>query len=107
MDGRSPVGFRPHRISRHPSSRLAGSQPGESRYGDAPRPQPARRGRERCLGYDRRLVSESPIEQLLRAIDELDVDAAMALVAPDVRFLAADGRRGEGAEAARKFITDF
>jgi hypothetical protein len=52
-------------------------------------------------------LNESPIEQLLKAIDELDVDAAITLAAPDIRFLAADGRRGEGIEAMREFITDF
>lgn len=59
------------------------------------------------MGYDRRLVNESPIEQLLKAVDELDVDAAMALAVPDIRFLMADGRRGEGAEAVRELVTDF
>jgi SnoaL-like domain len=52
-------------------------------------------------------VSDSPIEQLLAAIDGLDVDATMALMAPDVRLLAVDGRRGEGTEAVRKLLTDF
>jgi hypothetical protein len=52
-------------------------------------------------------VGESPIEQLVRAVDELDVDAAMALFAPDARFLTVDGRRGEGADAVRRLITDF
>jgi SnoaL-like domain len=52
-------------------------------------------------------LNESPIEQLLKAIDELDVDAAMALAAPDIRFLAADGRRGEGVEAVRELVGDF
>ena len=52
-------------------------------------------------------MNESPIEQLLKAIDELDVDAAMALAAPDIRFLAADGQRGEGIDTVRGFITDF
>ncbi len=52
-------------------------------------------------------MNGSPIEQLLKAMDELDVDAAMALMAPDVRFLAVDGRRGQGADAVRKLLTDF
>jgi hypothetical protein len=52
-------------------------------------------------------LNESPIEQLLRAVDRLDVDAAMALMARDVRFLAVDGRRGQGVEAVRKLVTDF
>lgn len=52
-------------------------------------------------------MSDSPIEQLLRAIDALDVDATMGLMAPDVRLLAVDGRRGEGTEAVRRLLTDF
>jgi SnoaL-like domain len=52
-------------------------------------------------------VTESPIDQLLGAIDELDVEAAMALSAPDCRLLTADGRRAEGTEAVRELLTDF
>ena len=52
-------------------------------------------------------MNDSPIEHLLKAIDELNVDGAMALMAPDVRFLAVDGRRGEGKEALRELITYF
>jgi hypothetical protein len=52
-------------------------------------------------------LNGSPIDQLLSAMDELDVDAAMALMAADVRFLAVDGRRGEGKEAVRELVTDF
>ena len=52
-------------------------------------------------------MSESPIEQLLDAIDRLDVDAIMALVAPEVRLLAADGSRAAGAERTREFFAQF
>jgi hypothetical protein len=52
-------------------------------------------------------VSESPIEQLLAAIDRLDADAAIALAAPDARMLSADGRRAQGADAIRELITTF
>jgi SnoaL-like domain len=52
-------------------------------------------------------LNGSPIEQLLKAIDELDVDAAMALAAPDIRFLMADGRHGEGTTAVRDLISEF
>jgi hypothetical protein len=52
-------------------------------------------------------VKDSPIERLLKAMDELDVDGAMALMAPDVRFLAVDGRRGAGKDEVRKLVTDF
>ena len=49
----------------------------------------------------------SPIEQLLEAVDRHDVDGAMALVAPRVRLLTADGRRAEGSEAVRDLLTAF
>jgi ketosteroid isomerase-like protein len=52
-------------------------------------------------------VKDSRIERLLKAVDELDVDGAMALMAPGVRFLAVDGRRGEGKDEVRKLGTDF
>jgi hypothetical protein len=52
-------------------------------------------------------VSESPIEQLLGAIDRLDLEDAMALMAPDARVLVADGRRAEGTEAVRQLMSDF
>ncbi len=49
-------------------------------------------------------MSESPIEQLIDAIDKLDLERAMALVAPGVRFMAFDGRRAEGAGAVRVLL---
>jgi hypothetical protein len=52
-------------------------------------------------------VSQSPIERFLDAVDRLDVDAAMALMAPDARVLVADGRRAEGTEAVRQLLGDF
>jgi hypothetical protein len=52
-------------------------------------------------------LNESPIEQLLKAVDRLDVDATMVLMAPGARFLAADGRRGEGTEAVGELLTGF
>jgi hypothetical protein len=52
-------------------------------------------------------MSESPIDRLLAALDALDLDAAMALVAPDCRLLTADGRRAEGAEAVRRLLAEF
>jgi hypothetical protein len=51
-------------------------------------------------------VSESPIEQLLDAIDRRDAEAMMGLLAPDARFLAADGRRAEGREAVGELVTE-
>jgi SnoaL-like domain len=52
-------------------------------------------------------VEESPIDRLLRAVDELDVDAALASAAPDMCMLTADGRRAEGIAAVRELLTDF
>jgi hypothetical protein len=58
-------------------------------------------------GYDADLVSDSPIEQLLAALDRLDVDAVMSLLAPDARLLSTDGRRAEGTEAVRELLSGF
>ena len=52
-------------------------------------------------------METSPVEQLLEAIDRRDADGVMALVGPEPRFMAADGRRGEGAEAVRELVTAF
>lgn len=52
-------------------------------------------------------MDDSPVVKILQAIDRRDVEGAMALVAPDVRMLAVDGRRAEGAEATRALVTDF
>jgi SnoaL-like domain len=52
-------------------------------------------------------VNESPIDQLLGAVDKLDVEAAMALMAPDCRLLAVDGSRAEGTAAVRELLTSF
>ncbi len=49
----------------------------------------------------------TPIEQLLRAIDALDVGAVIALLAPQPRLLVVDGRRAEGTEAVRELLTEF
>jgi hypothetical protein len=52
-------------------------------------------------------VTDSPIDQLLTAIDRLDLEAVMALMAPDCRMLAVDGRRAEGTAAVRELVADF
>jgi SnoaL-like domain len=46
-------------------------------------------------------LSSSPIDQLLAAIDQRDVDAVMALTAPDVQVLTMDGRGAQGTDAVR------
>ena len=50
-------------------------------------------------------MNESPIERLLAAIDSLDVEAVMALLAPEARLLATDGRRAEGTHQVRELVT--
>lgn len=49
-------------------------------------------------------MSQSPIEQLLAAIDTLDADAVMGLLAPQPRVLIADGRRAEGRDEVSELI---
>lgn len=49
----------------------------------------------------------SPLDEFLRAVDDLDTDAMMALVAPDCRLLTADGRRAVGTEAVRALLGGF
>ncbi len=52
-------------------------------------------------------MEQSPLEQLLAAIDALDVEAVMALIGSDPRLLAADGRRAAGAGDVRKLLTEM
>jgi ketosteroid isomerase-like protein len=52
-------------------------------------------------------MSDSPIDQFLDAVDRFDVDAVMALLAPDGRLLTADGRRAQGADAVRELLSSF
>lgn len=52
-------------------------------------------------------MSESPIKQLLGALDNLDLEAALARFAPNGRLLTADGRRAEGIDAVRAVVADY
>jgi hypothetical protein len=52
-------------------------------------------------------VDESPIDRLIAAIDNLDIDAVMAMVAPDCRMLTVDGHRAEGAAGVRQVLSTF
>ena len=52
-------------------------------------------------------MPDQPIEQLLRAVDALDVEGVLALAAPDVRLLTVDGRRSAGTTGMRELLTDF
>ena len=49
----------------------------------------------------------SPLEEFLRALDNLDADAAMAVMAPDCRLLTAVGRSASGTEPVRALIAGF
>jgi ketosteroid isomerase-like protein len=52
-------------------------------------------------------VTQSPLEELLTALDRLDADGAVALLAPDVRMLMVDGRRAHGTDQAREVLASF
>lgn len=52
-------------------------------------------------------MQESPLEQLLVAVDQLDVEAVTALVGPAPRVLAADGRWAEGTDAVRELLAEL
>jgi SnoaL-like domain len=52
-------------------------------------------------------VPESSIEQLLQAVDALDVDAVIALMEPDVRLLTVEGHSATGATGVRAMLSDF
>lgn len=52
-------------------------------------------------------LSDSPIQALFAAFDELDFDGVAALVAPDARLLLADGRRASGRDAVRELLESF
>lgn len=52
-------------------------------------------------------MTPSPVEQLLAAVDRLDIDGVMALLAPDARISMADGRRATGSGPVRKLLMSF
>jgi hypothetical protein len=52
-------------------------------------------------------VDESPIQELVTAIDTLDADAVMALLGPEPRLLTVDGRRANGREAVHALLEEF
>jgi len=52
-------------------------------------------------------VTRSPIEQLLSCIDKLDLEAIVALLAPDCALLTVDGRRADGAQECREVLGQF
>ncbi len=52
-------------------------------------------------------MKESPLSDLLEAIDRRDVPAAMALCALDCSFATVDGRRAEGRVEVQRLLTEF
>jgi hypothetical protein len=52
-------------------------------------------------------VTESPLEQLMQAMDTRDVDAMMGLMAPEARLMTVDGRHAEGTDAVRELLNEF
>ncbi len=52
-------------------------------------------------------MERSPLVELLEAVDRLDVDAVVALCAPDCSFLTVDGRHAEGRPAVAQLMRDF
>jgi len=53
------------------------------------------------------VTSESPLHVFLRAVDDLDADAVLAVMASDCRLLTADGSRAAGTEAVRALLGGF
>lgn len=52
-------------------------------------------------------MSGSPIDQLLEAIDKLDVESVLAMFAPDGRLLTVDGRRANGIDGVRELLHSY
>jgi hypothetical protein len=52
-------------------------------------------------------VEQSPLLELLAAIDRLDNGAITALCAPDCTFMTADGRQAAGHPALARLLGDF
>ena len=52
-------------------------------------------------------MDESPIAELLGAVDKFDLEAAAALFASDARLLTVDGRSAIGIEAVREQLAEF
>ncbi|GEM_PF-1556875 len=52
-------------------------------------------------------VGATPLEKLLDALDALDLDGAMALLAPDCALLMCDGGRAQGTDEARAQLSDL
>jgi hypothetical protein len=53
------------------------------------------------------VVDESPVTQLIQAVDSLDFDAMIALFTRDARLLTADGRRAEGIDDVRALLSEY
>jgi hypothetical protein len=53
------------------------------------------------------VIKGSPLDAFLLAVDGLDAEAAMALMAPDCRLLTAYGQRAAGSEGVRALLAGF
>jgi hypothetical protein len=52
-------------------------------------------------------VGVTPLEKLLEALDALDLDGVVTLLAPDCALLMCDGRRAQGTEDVRAQLGDL
>lgn len=52
-------------------------------------------------------MDQSPLVELLAAIDKLDVESVVALCAPDCRFTTADGRQADGRAETGQLLSEF
>jgi len=52
-------------------------------------------------------MEESPLADLLAAIDKLDVDAVLALCAPECSLMTTDGGHAEGEHEVGRLMSDF
>ena len=52
-------------------------------------------------------MAGSPVEELISALDALDLDRALAMVAPACNVLMVDGRGGSGLDEVAKILGEF
>lgn len=52
-------------------------------------------------------IERSPLEDLLDAVDRLDLDGMVALLQPDCRMRLADGREGTGRQEVTELLRAF
>jgi hypothetical protein len=52
-------------------------------------------------------VQQTPLVELLEAIDKLDIEAVIALCSTDCSFTTVDGRHADGRPAVRRLMGEF